>query len=68
MLEMLLMAFKTAFGFDFPLKDYEGEPEIDVINIIYACLQANDPNYREAVIKNRFPNAPGLKQEYDGPK
>ncbi len=64
MLEMLLMTYKMQFGEDFPLRDYEGVPEIDVINLIYARLQANDP-HAEAPAENRFPDAPGLKQAQD---
>lgn len=59
MLEILLMQYESQFGKPFPLKQFEGQPEIDVINIIYDCLLHNDPD-RRAPVPNRFPTAPGL--------
>ena len=35
MLELLLMTYKDMFGEDFPIADFAGTPEIDVINILY---------------------------------
>ncbi len=48
MLELLLMQYKDYFGEDFPLIDFEDKSEIDVINIIYECVQTNTP-YREGM-------------------
>ena len=55
---MLLYQYKFQFGTDFPLKNYEGTPEIDLINIIYDCLQSNNPKPRGSAVKNRFQDAP----------
>ena len=59
MLEMLLMQYKDQFGEAFPLERFEGEAEIDVINIIYDCVLNNEiytPG--RPVPENRFPDAP----------
>lgn len=39
MLELMLAQYEDAFGKVFPLGDFEGEPEIDVLNILYYCVQ-----------------------------
>ena len=62
MLEILLAQYKMQFGIDFPLKNYAGRAEIDVINIIFDCLQSNNPTPAAEPSMNRFPDAPGLKQ------
>ncbi len=59
MLEILLMQYLNQFGKEFPLKDFAGQPEIDVINIVYDCLLYNDPGIRVHKGENRFPTAPG---------
>ena len=60
MLEMLLTQYEFQFGKPFPLKDYTDKSEIEIINILYACVQNNDPHAQPAPGENRFPNAPGL--------
>ncbi len=63
MLEILLAQYKMQFGIDFPLKNFEGQPEIDVINIVYECLYSGKP-YEDGmkVPENRFPTAPTSKK------
>ena len=61
MLEVLLMQYKDIFGMDFPLIDFEGKPEIEVINTIYECVHNNTP-YRDGMtVKTSIPNAPGTR-------
>ena len=61
MLELLLMTYQDYFGVSFPLADFTDRSEIEVINILYDCVQNNEP-YRPGmtVPENRFPEAPGL--------
>jgi len=54
MLETLLFAYADQFGEDFPLKSCEGMREIDLINLLYYCVQENEAyrpgmNYEERV-------------------
>ena len=63
MLEILLIQYKDMFGSDFPLAEMEGRSEIDVINIIYGCLQNNEAYSRGMPEKAYITAAPGLKQE-----
>lgn len=58
MLEMLLREYENAFGKPFPLPDFEGHPEIDVINLVYACLEEGHPYVPGMKVKNQFPDAP----------
>lgn len=48
MLEMLLMQYEDIFGEAFPLADFEDKSEIDVINILYECVQ-NNVAYKEGM-------------------
>ena len=43
MLEMLLMQYEDQFGEAFPLADFQEKSEIEVINILYDCVQNNTP-------------------------
>ncbi len=61
MLELLLMQYEMQFGYPFPLRDCEDWAEIEVINLVYDCLQYNDPNLRKRPTFNRFPTAPRSK-------
>lgn len=62
MLEMLMMTYLGQFGEEFPLEKCAGLSEIDVINIVYNCLESNQPFNGDTTVKeNRFPYAPGLK-------
>ncbi len=61
MLEMLLITYRDQFGEEFPLEKCAGLPEIDVINLVYDCLDSNRPFDGNTTVKeNRFPYAPGL--------
>lgn len=61
MLEVLLFTYKDQFGEEFPLKQCEDMREIDLINLLYACVQTNKP-YREGMrVENRVFGAPGQK-------
>ncbi|MDO4616188.1 MAG: hypothetical protein Q4B03_01865 [Lachnospiraceae bacterium] len=65
MLEALLFTYYNQFGEEFPLDKCAGLPEIDVINLVYECLESNQPYAGNTTVKeNRFPYAPGLK--YNG--
>ncbi len=63
MLEVLLRQYEESFGEPFPLLKFEGEAEIDVINIVYECLYSGKP-YEDGmkVPENRFPTAPTSKK------
>ncbi len=58
MLELLLLQFEQQFGFPFPLLEVQDWAEIEVINLVYDCLQQNNPNLRKRPTVNRFPTAP----------
>ena len=62
MLELLLQQYREIFGEDFPLAKFEGEPEIEVINIVYDCVSKNlryDPNRK---IERKIQEAPGVEK------
>ncbi len=59
MLELLLQTYKDQFGEDFPLKDFAGHQEIEVINIVYECVLTNKPYTKGMTVTvDRFPDAP----------
>jgi len=62
MLELLLRQYKELFGEDFPLAKFEGEQEIEVINILYECVSKNLPYTPERKIERRITEAPGLRK------
>ena len=45
---MLLFQYNDMFGELFPLKLFEGKPEIDVIDILYDCV-SNNKRYEEGM-------------------
>lgn len=61
MLEVLLMQYRDIFGVDFPLADFEGTSEIEVINIIYDCVHNNVPYSEDMEIKTKIMDAPGMR-------
>lgn len=63
MLEMLLMQYEDQFGEAFLLADFQEKSEIEVINILYDCVQNNTP-YEAGmeVLENRFGDAPGMSK------
>ncbi len=46
MLELLLMQYREIFGEDFPLLQFDGEQETEVINILYDCVSKSLPYFR----------------------
>ena len=62
MLELLLMQYRELFGESFPLLEFEGEQEIEVINILYDCVSKNLPYSRERKYERRILEAPGVKK------
>lgn len=60
MLELLLMTYKDMFGEDFPIANFAGHQEIEVINIIYDCVKNNRPYDPARPVKDHITNAPGL--------
>ncbi len=59
MLELLLQQYEFQFGKPFPLEKFTDITEIELINLLYNCVQNNDPDYSKVPQDNRFPNAPG---------
>lgn len=62
MLELLLIQYRELFGEDFPLAKFDGEPEIDVINILYDCVSKNLPYSPDRKFDRKIQDAPGLKK------
>ncbi len=62
MLELLLMQYREIFGVDFPLLEFDGKQEIEVINILYDCVLKNLPYSPDRKIERRITEAPGLKK------
>ena len=62
MLEVLLMQYQEIFGENFPLLQFEGKQEIEVINILYDCVSKCHPYDPERKIDRRIIEAPGLKK------
>ncbi len=62
MLELLLWQYRELFEEDFPLADFAGEPEIEVINILYDCVSKNLRYSPNRQIERRIPEAPGIKK------
>lgn len=58
MLEALLNEYKARFNEDFPLAKLAGHTEIEVINILYDCLENNEKYVPGKKIENKFPDAP----------
>ena len=57
------MQYDDHFGEAFPLTDFQEKSEIEVINILYDCVQNNTP-YKAGmeVSGNRFGDAPGMSK------
>ena len=62
MLELLLLQYKELFGEPFPLLDFEGAQEFEVINILYDCVSKNLPYSPGSKIEYRITEAPGMKR------
>lgn len=59
MLELLLWQYHELFDEDFPLAQFAGKPEIEVINILYDCISKNLRYSPDRVIEPRIKEAPG---------
>ena len=62
MLELLLLQYREIFGEDFPLAKFDGRQELEVINILYDCVQNNLPYDPERRITPKITEAPGVKK------
>ena len=62
MLELLLLQYHELFEEDFPLAEFAGMQEIEVINILYDCVSQNLRYSPERIIKHRILEAPGYKK------
>ena len=62
MLELLLFQYKDQFGEDFPLKDFAGRPEYELINILYDCVLNNLPYDLNRKVEYRIQDAPGMNK------
>ncbi|MBE6997922.1 MAG: hypothetical protein E7427_07110 [Ruminococcaceae bacterium] len=60
MLELLLFQYKDTFGTDFPLAEFAGRPEYEVINILYDCVLRNAPYDPAHKAEMRILDAPGM--------
>ena len=63
MLELLLRQYADQFGEEFPLADFAGMSEIDLINLLYECTLQNRPYRSEnpVQVSHRICDAPGMK-------
>ena len=59
MLELLLIQYRETFGEAFPLLQFDGEPEIEVINVLYDCLSKGLPYDPNRKVERRVHGAPG---------
>ena len=62
MLELLLMQYRALFEEDFPLREFAGEQECEVINILYDCVLNALPYSPERKIQRRIMDAPGMRK------
>ena len=62
MLELLLFTYKDMFGEDFPLRDFAGRQEFELINILYDCVSNNHPYDPERKVEFQIQDAPGMRK------
>ena len=62
MLELLLLQYKEIFGSDFPLAEFDGRQELEVINILYDYVLNSLPYDPKRKITPRITEAPGVKK------
>lgn len=62
MLELLLWQYRQLFDEDFPLAEFAGEQEIEVINILYDCISKNLRYSPGRKIERRILDGPGIKK------
>lgn len=58
MLEVLLNEYEARFGKKFPLEKFKNSSEIEVINILYLCIQDNVEYKDGMTAPDMFPDAP----------
>ena len=58
MLEVLLNEYEARFNEKFPLERFSDSAEIEVINILYVCMQNNEKYHAGMKVSNQFPDAP----------
>ncbi len=63
MLELLLFTYRDLFGEEFPLADFAGKPEFEVINILYDCVLNHLPYDPERKAEYRILDAPGMPKQ-----
>ncbi len=61
MLEVLLFTYQNMFGEPFPLAQFAGHQEYEVINIVYDCVSNNLPYDPERKVTRTVTGAPGMK-------
>ena len=61
MLEVLLNEYEIRFGEAFPLQRLKDMTELEIINIVYECLDKNI-RYKDGMkVENKFNDAPRRK-------
>ena len=63
MLELLLFTYQDMFGAPFPLSEFAGKPEYEVINILYDCVLNNLPYDPGRRAEFRILDAPGMDRQ-----
>ena len=58
----MFLQYKEIFGSDFPLAEFVGRQELEVINILYDCVLNSLPYDPERKITPRITEAPGVKK------
>lgn len=61
-LELLLWQYRELFEEDFPLVEFDGRQEIEVINILYDCVSNNLRYDPERKAEWRILEAPGMNK------
>lgn len=61
MLEALLFTYEGQFGEPFPLKECEGMTEMEVIDLLYTCLRANQRYSAGMSADSHVTGAPGQR-------
>jgi len=62
MLELLLLQYRDMFGTEFPLADFAGKQEFEVINILYDCVSKNLPYDPDRKAEFKITDAPGMNR------
>ena len=62
MLELLLFTYKDMFGEEFPLAEFAGKPEYELINVLYDCVSNNLRYSPDRKVELRITDAPGMNR------